>query len=147
VRRRQRRRTSSSARARARPRGAGAACDWARHRLHESGKHPSARATNIAADGRSDHVDQADWRSSRCNAGWHASSNPGGSLGLARLVSKPPGSRVIGFALMRERLIATAPRPDSRIREAPGLFVVKDDCPNFIRTIPVLAWSSKTATT
>jgi hypothetical protein len=27
------------------------------------------------------------------------------------LVSKPPGSRVTGFALMRERLIATAPRP------------------------------------
>ena len=59
------------------------------------------------------------------------------------LVSKPPGSRVTGFALMRERLIATAPRPDSRIREAPGLFVVKDDCPNFVRTIPVLPRSTK----
>lgn len=59
------------------------------------------------------------------------------------LVSKPPGSRITGFALMRERLIATAPRPDSRIREAPGLFVVKDDCPNFVRTIPVLPRSSK----
>ncbi|MGH7194653.1 MAG: hypothetical protein ACREJM_14135 [Candidatus Saccharimonadales bacterium] len=44
---------------------------------------------------------------------------------------------------MRERLIATAPRPDSRIREAPGLFVVKDDCPNFVRTIPVLPRSPK----
>jgi hypothetical protein len=59
------------------------------------------------------------------------------------LVSKPPGSRVTGFALMRERLIATAPRPDSRIREAPGLFVVRDDCPNFVRTVPVLPRSSK----
>jgi hypothetical protein len=59
------------------------------------------------------------------------------------LVSKPPGSRITGFALMRERLIATAPRPDSRIREAPGLFVVKDHCPNFVRTIPVLARSTK----
>jgi hypothetical protein len=27
--------------------------------------------------------------------------------------------------LLSERLIATAPRSDSRIREAPGLFVVK----------------------
>ncbi len=44
---------------------------------------------------------------------------------------------------MRERLIATAPRPDSRIREAPGLIVVKDDRPNFVRTIPVLPRSSK----
>jgi len=59
------------------------------------------------------------------------------------LVSKPPGSRVTGFALMRERLIATAPRPDSWIREAPGLFVIKDDCPNFVRTIPVLPRSLK----
>lgn len=59
------------------------------------------------------------------------------------LVTKPPGSRVTGFALMRERLIATSPRPDSRVREAPGLFVVKDDCPNFVRTIPVLQRSPK----
>jgi hypothetical protein len=59
------------------------------------------------------------------------------------LVSKPPGSRVTGFALTRERLIATAPRPDSWIREAPGLFVVKDDCPNFVRTVPVLPRSTK----
>jgi hypothetical protein len=59
------------------------------------------------------------------------------------LVSKPPGSRVTGFALMRERLIATAPRPESRIREAPGLFVVKHHCPNFVRTVPVLPRSPK----
>ena len=59
------------------------------------------------------------------------------------LVSKPPGSRITCFALMRERLIATAPRPESRTREAPGLFVVKDHCPNFARTIPVLPRSTK----
>jgi hypothetical protein len=44
---------------------------------------------------------------------------------------------------MRERLIATAPRPESRIREAPGLFVVKHHCPNFVRTVPVLPRSPK----
>jgi hypothetical protein len=54
------------------------------------------------------------------------------------LVTKPPGSRVTGFALLRERLIATAPRPESRIREAPGVFIVKDDCPNVARTLPIL---------
>jgi hypothetical protein len=59
------------------------------------------------------------------------------------LISKPPGSRVTGFALVRERLIATSPRPDSKIREAPGLFVVKDDCPQFVRTVPVLPRSKK----
>lgn len=51
---------------------------------------------------------------------------------------KSPGSRVAGFTLMRERLIATAPRAGSIRREGPGLFVVKDHCPNFCRTIPVL---------
>ena len=30
------------------------------------------------------------------------------------LVSKPPGSRETGFTLVRERLINTAPRPDSQ---------------------------------
>lgn len=59
------------------------------------------------------------------------------------LVDKPPGSRVTGFALMRERLIGCSPRPDSRIREGKGMFVVKDDCPNFVRTIPVLPRSPK----
>jgi hypothetical protein len=55
------------------------------------------------------------------------------------LVSKPPGSRVTGFQLLRERLIATSPRPDSRIREAPGVFIVRDDCPNAARTLlPIL---------
>jgi hypothetical protein len=59
------------------------------------------------------------------------------------LVSKPPGSRVTGAALMREKLIATARRPESRMREAPGLFIVKEDCPNTVRTLPVLQRSPK----
>jgi hypothetical protein len=59
------------------------------------------------------------------------------------LVTKPPGSRVTGFALMRERLIAASPRPDSKIREAPGLFVVEEHCPQFKRTVPVLPRSKK----
>jgi hypothetical protein len=51
---------------------------------------------------------------------------------------KRPGSRAAGFALMRERLNATAPGKESGIREAKGLFVVADHCPQFKRTIPVL---------
>ena len=45
------------------------------------------------------------------------------------LVSKPPGSRETGFALVRERLMNTAARPDSKIREGKGLFIVKEHCP------------------
>ncbi len=59
------------------------------------------------------------------------------------LISKPPGSCVTGFALVRERLIACSPRQDSKIREAPGLFVVKNYCPQFVRTVPVLPRSKK----
>jgi len=59
------------------------------------------------------------------------------------LVSKPPGSRVTGFQLLRERLIATAPRPDSGIREAHGMFIVREDCPNVARTLPILPRSPK----
>ncbi len=51
---------------------------------------------------------------------------------------KFPGSRAAGFALMRERLLATAPGKESHIREAKGMFVVADRCPQFVRTIPVL---------
>lgn len=58
-------------------------------------------------------------------------------------VEKPPGSRRDGFALMRERLLSTAPRAGSNVREAPGLFVVKQDCPQFVRTIPVLPRDKK----
>jgi hypothetical protein len=53
----------------------------------------------------------------------------------------------LGFKIVKtnggDELIATTPRPDSRIREAPGLFVVKDDCSNFVRTVPVLPRSLK----
>jgi hypothetical protein len=51
---------------------------------------------------------------------------------------KFPGSRAAGLALMRERLMATAPGKESRIREAKGMFVVAEHCPQFVRTIPVL---------
>jgi hypothetical protein len=59
------------------------------------------------------------------------------------LVTKPQGSRETGFALMRERLINTAPRPDSRIREGKGVFIVRDHCPNTARTLPILSRNPK----
>ena len=59
------------------------------------------------------------------------------------LVSKPPGSRETGFTLVRERLINTAPRPDSKIREGKGLFIVRDQCPNTARTLPILSRNPK----
>jgi hypothetical protein len=59
------------------------------------------------------------------------------------LVSKPPGSRETGFTLVRERLMNTAARPDSKIREGKGLFIVKDNCPNTARTLPVLSRNPK----
>lgn len=59
------------------------------------------------------------------------------------LVSKPPGSRETGFTLVRERLINTAPRADSRMREGKGLFIVKDQCPNVARTLPILSRDPK----
>ena len=39
---------------------------------------------------------------------------------------------------MRERFIATAPRDGERIRAGKGLFVVESECPQFLRTVPVL---------
>lgn len=60
-----------------------------------------------------------------------------------QLVSKPPGSRETGFALVRERLINTAPRLDSKIREGKGLFIVRDHAPNAVRTLPVLSRNPK----
>ena len=54
-------------------------------------------------------------------------------------LDKFPGSRAAGFALMRERLVATAPGKELHIREAKGMFVVADHCPQFVRTIPVLS--------
>jgi hypothetical protein len=59
------------------------------------------------------------------------------------LVSKPPGSRETGFTLVRERLINTAPRPDSKIREGKGLFIVRDHAPNTARTLPLLTRNPK----
>jgi hypothetical protein len=58
-------------------------------------------------------------------------------------VSKPQGSRETGFTLVRERLVNTGPRPDSKIREGKGLFIVKDTCPNTARTLPVLTRNPK----
>lgn len=51
---------------------------------------------------------------------------------------KGPNSVATGGALMRERFIATAPGEASRIRETKGLFVVESECPQFLRTVPVL---------
>ena len=59
------------------------------------------------------------------------------------LVSKPPGSRETGFTLVRERLINTAPRPDSKIREGKGLFIVLDHAPNTARTLTLLTRNPK----
>jgi hypothetical protein len=59
------------------------------------------------------------------------------------LVSKPPGSRETGFALVRERLLNTAPRAESKIREGKGLFIVRDHCPQTVRTLPVLSRNPK----
>ena len=52
--------------------------------------------------------------------------------------NKGPNSIAIGGALMRERFIATAPREGERIRSGKGLFVVESECPQFLRTVPVL---------
>ena len=52
------------------------------------------------------------------------------------LVVKEPGSRVTGFQLLRERLIATSPRTESGIREGAGVFIVRDECPQAARTLP-----------
>ncbi|MGB8114718.1 MAG: hypothetical protein WCF22_13140 [Candidatus Sulfotelmatobacter sp.] len=59
------------------------------------------------------------------------------------LVVKEPGSRVTGFQLLRERLIATSPRTESGIREGAGVFIVRDECPQAARTLPVLPRSKK----
>ncbi len=58
---------------------------------------------------------------------------------------KSPGSRTRGYTMMRERLIACSVEKGMRRRERPGLFVVKAQCPQFARTIPVLPRSKKNA--
>ncbi len=60
-------------------------------------------------------------------------------------VEKPPNSRKDGFTLMREKLLFTGPRPGSNVRESPGLFVVKESCPQWARVIPTLPRDKKNA--
>ena len=63
--------------------------------------------------------------------------------------NKGPNSIAIGGSLMRERFIATAPPMDSKTRQGKGLFIVEQECPQFLRTVPVLArdkrWPDKVA--
>lgn len=56
--------------------------------------------------------------------------------------SKGPFSRIEGWNQFRMRLKATIPVPGIG-REEKGLYVVGEDCPQFLRTIPVLARSEK----
>jgi hypothetical protein len=51
--------------------------------------------------------------------------------------AKGPFSRVEGWAQMRMRLAATVAEP-GRPRETPGLFIVGENCPQWLRTVPVL---------
>jgi hypothetical protein len=51
---------------------------------------------------------------------------------------KGPNSVATGGALMREGFIGTAPGKESGVREAKGLFIVESECPQFLRTVPVL---------
>lgn len=46
---------------------------------------------------------------------------------------KRPGSRKLGWEMMRKMIRAA--RPINGVREAPGLFVVADACPQFLRTV------------
>jgi hypothetical protein len=39
---------------------------------------------------------------------------------------------------MRERFIGSAPGKESGAREAKGPFIVESECPQFLRTVPVL---------
>jgi hypothetical protein len=51
---------------------------------------------------------------------------------------KGPNSVATGGALMRERFIGTAPGKESGVREVKGLFIAESECPQFLRTGPVL---------
>ena len=55
---------------------------------------------------------------------------------------KRPGSRKIGWEAMR-KMMKSAHRPEDRPREKPGLFVVGDECPQFLRTVLSLPRSEK----
>jgi hypothetical protein len=50
---------------------------------------------------------------------------------------KSPGSRKQGWELLRQRL-ANAQRRGHEPREHPGLFIFRNHCPHFLRTMPVL---------
>lgn len=54
---------------------------------------------------------------------------------------KAPGSRVQGWQQLRKRIKST--RRVNGIRETPGLFVVGDRCPQWLRTVPPLQRSDK----
>ena len=55
---------------------------------------------------------------------------------------KSAGSRKNGWELMRLMIRSAQPR-DALPREQPGLFVVADECPNFIRTMLALPRDEK----
>ncbi len=51
---------------------------------------------------------------------------------------KRPGSRMQGAEILRTLIKAAHPNADRTPREAPGLFVVGERCPQFLRTVPTL---------
>jgi hypothetical protein len=55
---------------------------------------------------------------------------------------KSPGSRKNGWELMRKAIKAAQPR-DGKPREAPGLFVIGEECPQFLRTVLALPRDEK----
>lgn len=55
---------------------------------------------------------------------------------------KRPGSRKIGWEAMR-KVMKAAHRPKDKPREQPGLFVVGEECPQFLRTVLTLPRSEK----
>jgi hypothetical protein len=52
--------------------------------------------------------------------------------------NKGPNSVATGGALMRELFIGTAPGKEGGVRDAKGLFIVESECPQSLRTVPVL---------
>lgn len=49
---------------------------------------------------------------------------------------KRPGSRIIGWQMIREYMDNAHPPGDGMPREHPGLFVIGDNCPQFLRIVP-----------
>lgn len=56
---------------------------------------------------------------------------------------KRPGSVKIGLEMMRKMMRNAHPQEGGLPREQPGLFVVGNHCPQFLRTIPAMARSEK----